>query len=342
MHRALVFAAAASVVAGCGAHLHRVDLQPVARRDGPPLGVVVSAAGATEDLLWSAEDHGSKDSAIVLRVHVQNQSGATRIIDPAAFRLSLTGVGGRRVTTRCSSAGHGEMPSNVSAEKTPPFPLEPGQHAQLWLIFEGWEGLPLSSAARMELEPPAPSGEPTTPLVLGDPLAPSARWRLWHMGGVLMLRAGLSPSPGGGGASSFGFQSTGAVGRLIFGMSNVFAHWNDGGTEAKRYFALGIGPFVGFLPDSLPGVVAGVDGLWATPGKDEGRDAYVLQVYAAVRIHSGQRAGFGGGAVPVEHRRRFRLRTYNLDIGYMHSFARGPLRNGGGVLFMLAAPLAAY
>jgi hypothetical protein len=350
MRRALVIVVV-GLATGCGAGLFRADLQPAARRNGPPIGVVVSAAGATQDLLWSAEAEGDERSAIVLRVHVQNQTTAARTIDPAQFRLSVTGAGGKAVARACTAAGRGEMPSSVKAAQLPPFSLQPAQTADLWLLFEGFAGLPLASSARIELLVPGEAPRAAVPLVLAAPAAPGPRWVLWQRGGAFSLRAGAVAN-GTSDASVLGFETTASLGRLVLGLHNTFEDLRVrrevdlAATDRRYYNGIGIGLFAGVDLTEFLGLTGGVHGIAVTPEDDdespENREAYLLRLHAALRFTLGHSGALGGGAVAVQHRRRVRLRSYNVDVGYAHSLATRFIPSGGSVLVMLSAPVAAF
>ncbi len=340
-----------ALVIGCGPALFHADLQPAAQKNGPPIGVIVSAAGVTEDLLWSAEFEGDADSAIVLRVHVQNQTGAARALDLAQFRLSLSGAGGRVVTRECTAAGRGEMPSSVKTHRLPPLSLAPGQIENVWLIFAGFNGLPLTSAARIELLVPGEAPGTVVPLALATPAAPSPTWVLWRSGGTFALRAGYVGTEAAS-TTSIGFQSSLALGRFVVGLNNTFENVHIpesiqvNPTDPRGYHTIGLGLFAGGFVARFVGLIAGVDAMSAfarsVDESQEDRDGYLLRAHAALRFSTGHSGAYGGGAVAVQHRRPFRLRTYNLDVGYAHSFATRAIPSGGGVLVMFSAPMFAF
>jgi hypothetical protein len=66
----------------------------------------------------------------------------------------------------------------------------------------------------------------------------------------------------------------------------------------------------------------------------------VLRVSAAVRLSIGDPVGMAGAVLPGEHAGPSPFRSWTVDIGYAHWFSTGD-RLGGGVIFMVGAPLVA-
>ena len=188
-------------------------------------------------------------------------------------------------------------------------------------------------------------------LVLAAPAAPAPAWVLWRSGSTFTLRASFIGARHTG-TSGIGFQPIFSPGRFIVGLSNTFEDiylqrsLPLGPTEPRHYRTFGAGLFGGVYLTRFLALVGGVDFLQATPqGDDESevdRDADLLRLYAAVRLTTGHSGAFGGGAVAVQHRRPFPLRTYNVDIGYAHTFATRSIPSGGGMMFTLSAPMLAF
>jgi hypothetical protein len=331
------------MVPACGLPLAGADLRPIARKDGPPGAVTVSAGAASQDLLFHSDEQASEESTLALRVHLFNDSAATRTETPTRYRLNVVGADGRPVTGTAVAWVEEELPRAMPA----PFPsgkpqsiaIPPGRSATIAVFFRGLTGLTLSGAARIELV--LPDGRT---VVVSAPTTPSPQWTPWQKPRSLLLRAGISWH-GANQLTEIGLQAIVARGPLIFGMT-ILDHVDLLPRQPDRpYVAGGLGLFVGVQPRVWPGLVAGADGMYGTAHPLEGGswlDLWMVRTYAAVRFQGGRSSGMGGGAVPIRRDRPSFLRSATIDVGYSHTFVRGDYPSGGGLLLVAGAPLFGF
>jgi hypothetical protein len=328
----------ATLALACAVPVMGADLRPLARNDAPPVAITVSAAAASQDLLRHSDSSADERSTLVLRLHLHNGAPVARSEEPARYRLNVVGADGRRSTGVAMAWGPGELPSAVPGDfagQTGGVELPPGAAVTIWVAFRGLGDLALSGPARIELELP---GERT--IVVNAPNTP-ARWTAWRWPRALVFRAGLSYQ-GRNHLTELGIQTIVARGPLVFGMTVLDHAELIQEKQVGSYQAAGVGLFAGLLPREWPGVVAGADGMFGFAGPVNGvsrDDLWMLRTYAALRLQLGQTLGVGGGALPISHLRPSPLRSVTFDLGYSYTFTRGAHPDGGGVLFIVGAPL---
>jgi hypothetical protein len=327
----------------CGAPVWRADLRPIARHDGAPVAVTVSAAGVTPDLLRHSDQSADDESTLVLRVHLHNGSAVAQSEDPRRWRLNVVGADGAQVNGAAAGWTEGELPSHVPTQfpagKADSVWIPAGGTMTLSVAFRGLGGLTLSGAARIELVLPG-----DRVLLVSAPAAIGPRWTPWQRPRALLFRAGTTRQ-GDGELIELGMQFVFTRGPLIFGMTVMDLGALVPTEQVRGYAATGLGLFVGALPRDWFGVVAGADGLVGFRGLMDGaqrQDLWLLRTYGAVRFQAGLPVSAGGGPVPLQRRVPSPLRSMVLDLGYAYSFAHGAHPNAGGPLFMLGAPFFAF